>query len=117
SGDNASRVFARVTSSGNFMAGSERYYDGTLSAANMPVGVVESASSDSGEALCATSDGGFVLAGTMSTTPLRGNGGRDIFLVKVNGLGDIHWNKVWGGTGDEAIGSITATSDGGLLLC
>ncbi|MFO7257437.1 MAG: hypothetical protein DIU61_007080 [Bacteroidota bacterium] len=117
SGDNANLFFARVTSSGNFIAGSERYFDGTLSAANMPVAVLESASSDSGEALCATSDGGFVLAGTMSTTPLRGNGGRDIFLVKVNGLGDILWNKVWGGTGDEAIGSITETSDGGLLLC
>lgn len=117
SGDNANLFFARVTSTGNFIAGSERYFDGTLSAANVPVAALESASSDDGAALCATSDGGFVLAGTMSTTPQRGNGGRDIFLVKVNGMGEILWNKVWGGTGDEAIGSITETSDGGLLLC
>jgi hypothetical protein len=117
SGDNANLFFARVSSDGNFVAGSERYFDGQLSASDTPVATFESASSDAGEALCATRDGGFVLAGTMSTTPLRGNGGRDIFLVKVNGMGDILWNKVWGGTGDEAIGSITETADGGLLLC
>lgn len=117
SGDNANLFFARVTSDGNFIAGSERYFDGQLSASNTPVAAFESASIDTGEALCATSDGGFVIAGTMSTTPLRGNGGRDIFLVKVNGMGDILWNRVWGGTGDEAIGSIAETADGGLLLC
>lgn len=117
SGDNANLFFARVSSGGNFIAGSERYFDGELSASNISVAALESASSDAGTALCATSDGGFVLAGTMSTTPQRGNGGRDIFLVKVNGMGDILWNKVWGGTGDEAIGSITETADGGLLLC
>lgn len=117
SGDNANLFFARVSSGGNFIPGSERYFDGQLSAANMPVAAFESGSSDTGEALCATSDGGFVLAGTMLTTPVRGNGGRDIFLIKVNGMGDILWNRVWGGTGDEAIGSITETEDGGLLLC
>jgi hypothetical protein len=117
SGDNANLFFARVSRDGNFIPGSERYFDGQLSASNEPVAAFESASSDTGEALCATSDGGFVLAGTMSTTPLRGNGGRDIFLVKVNGMGNILWNRVWGGTGDEVIGSITETNDGGLLLC
>lgn len=117
SGDNANLFFARVSSDGNFIAGSERYFDGQLSASNASVAAFESASTDTGEALCATSDGGFVIAGTMLTTPLRGNGGRDIFLVKVSGMGDMLWNKVWGGTGDEAIGSITETTDGGLLLC
>ncbi len=117
SGDNSNLFFARVTSDGNFITGSERYFDGQLSASDTPVAAFESASSDTGEALCATRDGGFVLAGTMSTTPLRGNGGRALFLVKVSGMGEMRWNKVWGGTGDEAIGSITETADGGLLLC
>jgi hypothetical protein len=53
----------------------------------------------------------------MTTTPLRGNGGKDIFLVKVDAMGNIQWNRVMGGTGDETISGIRETEDGGLLLC
>lgn len=116
-GDNSNVYFGRVTSNGNFVAGSERYFDGQLSAGNASVSASQSASEDTGDVLCATRDGGYVLAGTMSTTPVRGNGGKDIFLIKVDAMGNMLWNRVIGGTGDEVITSLTETEDGGLLLC
>ncbi len=116
-GDNSNVFFGRVTTGGNFIAGSQRYFDGQLSAGNNPVGAQESSSEDTGDVLCSTSDGGYVLAGTMATTPVRGNGGRDIFLIKVDAMGNMLWNQVIGGSGDESVTSIVETDDGGLLLC
>jgi len=116
-GDNSNLFFGRVTTNGNFISGSERYFDGQLSAGNVPVGAAESASEDTGDVLCSTHDGGYVLAGTMSTTPMRGNGGRDIFLIKVDAMGNMLWNRVVGGSGDEEVSSLIETDDRGLLLC
>src|SRR5690606_22374012 len=117
SGENSNMFFARVTRQGNFIAGSERFFDGELSASNVAVTIGVSESEDTGEAICATQDGGFVLAGTMQTTPLRGNGGNDIFLVKVDANGNMVWNRIMGGSTDETISSIHETPDGGLVLC
>lgn len=117
SGENANMFFARISTDGNFIDNSERFFDGILSIDNEAVSLGTSSSQDEGLAICATGDGGFVLAGTMETTPTRGNGGLDIFLVKVNGIGTMRWNKILGGTGDETVQSIQETADGGLLLC
>ena len=100
------------------MPGSDRYFDGELLAANnQSVGATESSSDDSGDAVIATRDGGFILGGSMNTTPNRGNGGTDILLIKVDGQGNVVWNKIYGGTGDETVSSIRETADGGLLVC
>lgn len=53
----------------------------------------------------------------MLTTPNRGKGGKDIFLVKVDGDGNILWNKVLGGAGNETVSSIREMTDGSLLIC
>lgn len=116
-GDNSNVFFGRVTSNGNFIVGSERFFDGQLSSQNQPVDPGASSSQDTGDALCATRDGGYVLAGTMNTTPTRGNGGKDLFLLKVDAMGNILWNRVVGGSGDETISSIIETEDRGLLMC
>ena len=117
SGENSNMFFARVSKLGNFIAGSDRYFDGELSISNEAVSLGISESQDTGDAICSTSDGGFVLAGTMQTTPQRGNGGKDILLVKVDAVGNILWNRVIGGSGDETVNSIVETADGGLLIC
>ena len=52
----------------------------------------------------------------MLTTPERGNGGSDIFLIKVDAFGNPQWNRLFGGSGDESISSIAETPDGGLLI-
>jgi hypothetical protein len=53
----------------------------------------------------------------MLTTPGRGKGGKDIFLIKIDAFGNVVWNKILGGTGNETVSSIRETADGGLLLC
>jgi hypothetical protein len=53
----------------------------------------------------------------MLTTPNRGNGGKDILLIKVTSQGEILWNKIIGGAGDETVSTIRETDDGGLLIC
>jgi len=75
---------------------------------------------DTGESITSTSDGGYVLAGTVTTTTVGnktvGNGERDIFLVKINAFGEIVWQKIIGGSGDEVVSRIRETEDQGLVI-
>jgi hypothetical protein len=117
-GGDGNLFFMRVDQFGNVVPGSEKFFDGELlGTANESISANVSASNDTGNALISTNDGGFVLAGSMQTTTNRGNGGQDILLIKVDGFGNIVWNKVIGGAGDESVKSIRETDDGGLLIC
>jgi hypothetical protein len=118
SGTNGNMFFIRVSEGGDIIPGSERFFDGeSLLLSNDDIAASESASEDTGDAIIATSDGGFVLAGSMLTTPNRGNGGKDILLIKVTSQGEVLWNKIIGGAGDETVSSIREVADGGLLIC
>lgn len=116
-GSKSNMFFLRVDASGNIIDGSARFYDAILSAGNVSIDSTLSEIVDEGEAITSTSDGGFVLAGSMETIPAKGNGQRDIFLVKVDAFGNTVWNKTIGGGGDEVVSTIKETSDGGLLIC
>lgn len=116
-GTNSNMFFIRVDKNGSFIPGSERFFDADLSVNNTSVTEGQSSTEDTGDALTPTSDGGFILAGSMKTSTTRGNGGLDIFLVKVDGSGNIIWNKVIGGDGDETVNSIREAADGGLIIC
>jgi hypothetical protein len=109
--------FIRVDKNGNFIDGSDRYFDAVLSADGQVVAQGQSSSQETGDALTSTRDGGFILAGSFVSTPELGNGGTDIFLVKVSATGSMIWNKIIGGAGDETVNSIRETADGSLLLC
>ncbi|PSR53949.1 hypothetical protein AHMF7605_10680 [Adhaeribacter arboris] len=67
------------------------------------------------------SSGEYVLAGH-SNSPASGDksqgtqGGYDYWLVKVSATGTKIWDKRYGGTLDEVLGSFTQTQDGGFLL-
>ena len=69
---------------------------------------------------CATSDGGFV--GYAPYTFAGGDishiwgGGRDIWVIRIDGNGDMVWETSVGTTGDEDASSIQQTADGGFLL-
>lgn len=118
SGTNGNMFFIRVSQDGDIIPGSQRFFDGeSLLFSNESVPEGESQSEDTGDAIIATSDGGYVLAGSMLTTPNRGNGGKDLLLIKVNSQGQILWNKIIGGAGDETVSSIRETSDRSLLIC
>jgi hypothetical protein len=113
-GANSNMFFIRVNQQGNIIEGSERYFDGEQ---NRTVDAGVSSSEDTGDALTSTRDGGFILAGSVLTTPSLGKGGKDILLVKIDSQGNILWTKVIGGAGNETVNSIRETADGGLLLC
>ncbi len=79
------------------------------------------AGSDFGSAINQTSDGGYIL-GAHSYSGISGDkteaaiGARDYWILKLNSTGNIVWQNTIGGTGDEAIGNIIQTSDGGYAI-
>jgi hypothetical protein len=68
-----------------------------------------------------TTDGGYIISG-YSTSSANGNvsgtnhGGDDYWIVKLNALGTVVWNKLLGGSGDERANHIQQTSDGGYII-
>ena len=60
-----------------------------------------------------TSDGGFTLLGY--TTSI-GNGKIDGIILKCDKDGDIEWNTIIGGTGDDCVTSIIQNNDGEFIL-
>ncbi len=67
-----------------------------------------------------TIDGGFVFAGASGSVDgdvtVSNHGGIDFWIVKLNNLGTIAWQKSLGGTGNEYAFSIEQTSDGGYIV-
>jgi hypothetical protein len=65
-----------------------------------------------------TNDGGYIVAGfsTSNNGDVSGNhGGGDWWVVKLNVLGEIQWQRTLGGTSTESVYSILQTSDGGYI--
>lgn len=72
-----------------------------------------------GQSIIKTSDGGYILAGSSSSTNIPSvitHGGRDYFLVKINSIGVIVWQKFYGGSNDEYLYDVKETPDGGYIL-
>ena len=63
--------------------------------------------------LIATSDGGYALAGT-TESPVAGD--LDFWLVKTDSVGNLEWNRTYGGTEDDVARSLVATPDGGYAV-
>ncbi|HRK55469.1 MAG TPA: hypothetical protein PK185_16260 [Cyclobacteriaceae bacterium] len=115
---NQNIYFVRTDPSGNVMPDSQKFFDGVLSADNTVLtSPGESESQDTGNAIIATTDGGYLLAGSMESTTKRGNGGKDIFLIRLDPFGNMLWNKIIGGSGDEIPSTVRLTNDGGFLIC
>lgn len=68
-----------------------------------------------------TNDGGYILGG-FSASPLSGDksggtkGNYDFWVVKIDALGAMQWDKDLGATYDERLLAIQQTKDGGYLL-
>ena len=60
-----------------------------------------------------TADGGYVWA---SDTNLGGIGGRDVILYKLDALGAIAWQTVYGTAGNDDVRTLVVAQDGGYLL-
>ncbi|MTV49393.1 hypothetical protein GJ688_10425 [Heliobacillus mobilis] len=61
-------------------------------------------------------DGGFLLVGEAESEYLKGNGKKDIYVVKMNATGLETWEKYYGGYGDDIGTFVRATSDGGYII-
>jgi PKD repeat protein len=58
-----------------------------------------------------TSDGGYIVAGTTQSFP---SGRRDYWLLKLDNLGGVTWQKTYGGTEDARAESVQETFSGGV---
>ena len=60
-----------------------------------------------------TKDKGYVLAGS---TKSFGQGSTDCWLIRTDLLGNVIWNRTYGGTNSDDVFSIFETSDGGYVI-
>jgi len=70
-------------------------------------------SSDIGNSVAQTSDGGYIVAGY---TYSFGAGSGDVYLVKTDAVGDTIWTRTYGGSDDDRGYSIAQTSDGEYIV-
>ena len=60
-----------------------------------------------------TTDGGYAMVGNTNSS---GAGGTDFWLVKTNAIGDMQWNKTFGGTSNEDGYCVVQAGDGGYAV-
>lgn len=60
--------------------------------------------------------GGFSYSGISGDKTQPSNGNLDYWIVKTDSLGNLQWDKDFGGSDDDALYSIQQTTDGGYIL-
>ena len=68
---------------------------------------------DRGYSVVQTVDGGYIVAGETSSF---GAGDSDVWLVKTDSIGNMVWNKTYGGANPDWARSVVQTSDGGYAI-
>jgi len=71
------------------------------------------AGNDTGASVRQTSDGGFIIAGSTTSS---GAGGRDVYLIKTNSSGNREWASTFGGIGDDYAQSVRQATDNGYII-
>lgn len=141
-GSNEDEAFdiVQTDDGGSIMIGTTRSNDGDVSGnhnLNVPdvwvvkfndLGIIQwqkclgSTLLDYGRSIKQTADGGYIIAATSigndgDISGHHGNGGNsDYWIVKLNSLGVIQWQKSLGGSNDEQARFAIQTNDGGYLL-
>ncbi len=74
--------------------------------------------SEEGNAIAVTSDGGFIICGSTSSTDVPGMHGiqQDVYVVKVDSVGKMEWHKAFGGTQPDRGYGICQATDGGYVF-
>lgn len=72
-----------------------------------------SSSGDGGWSVEQTMDGGYIAAGY---TQSSGSGRKDLWLVKTDALGNMVWEKSFGGAEDDVGMSVLQSRDGGYIV-
>jgi len=63
-----------------------------------------------------TTDGGYILSGSVRHHPLHPTGDWDGWLVKTDANGKVEWDRPYGGGSDEGAHEVLQTSDGGYIF-
>ncbi len=66
-----------------------------------------------------TTDGGYIVGGGSNSIDgdvTGGHGDYDYWLIKLNGLGELQWEKTLGGTQHDYIDDVRQMNDGGYLV-
>lgn len=71
--------------------------------------------------IISTSDGGYMLAGRSNGSltgdlTLTNHGSYDMWIIKLNALGNIDWQRLLGGNLNDEAHSVIETSDGGYIV-
>lgn len=94
----------KLTSSGVIQW--QKYYGGT--------------STDMAQSIQQTTDGGYIVAGrsdSSNTDVTNNNGIDDFWVLKLNSLGALEWQKSLGGAFYDQAFSVQQTTDGGFVAC
>lgn len=114
-GSKSNLFFLRATSSGDIIPGSVRYFDGRSGITDLTdANKNDSEVQDGGETITSTKDGGFIIAGY---TELSSGQGKDIWLIKMDAVGNAEWQKTLGGSGDQVPCTIRELPSGEILVC
>lgn len=65
------------------------------------------------DAIEQTSDGGFIVVGMTSSF---GAGGDDAWVLRLDGAGDVLWQRTYGGTGRDSANAVDETRDGDFIV-
>ncbi|NQT80507.1 MAG: hypothetical protein HQ555_08980 [Candidatus Aminicenantes bacterium] len=76
-------------------------------------GIIGGTDNDIGLSVQVTSDEGYIITGV---TGSYGLGSGDVFLIKLDSLGDEEWFETFGGTSEDMGFSVQQTSDGGFIV-
>ena len=75
---------------------------------------------DAANAITSTQDGGCIVAGFTYSADLQGMGktfgGADYWVLKLNALGEIEWQKMYGGNKMDIAYSVLQTTDGNFVV-
>ncbi|HEX8334418.1 MAG TPA: T9SS type A sorting domain-containing protein [Segetibacter sp.] len=76
---------------------------------------------ETAQSIAATKDGGYAVAGYTNSNngQVSGNHGTntfDFWILKIDSVGIVQWQKTLGGSGDEKAYSIQQTTDGGYIV-
>jgi hypothetical protein len=64
-------------------------------------------------------DGGYIIGGFTESANgdvTMNHGNRDIWIVKIDGEGNLKWQKSFGGSGDDEASGLRVTDDGGCIV-
>lgn len=64
-----------------------------------------------------TYDGGFVIVGFTDSSTDRSLGGKDAWIIKLNGEKQYQWDKIFGSTQDDVFTDLIQATNGDIIAC